>query len=183
MKLIIISIYLLFITSIVSFSQNSDFIRPLRQISSSEFKLEIEDSISILLPKVGNTQIKLSKVSNWGDPGDFHLVEIINSKYSKSFSNLDGWVKFNQNYPVNDELKNMNQTNTDLFLVASNENQSLLILFGWVYASDPGLCTVIDLNNGTIVYNQNSELTSISLQKGTLTFSEKLTVECYGYTK
>jgi hypothetical protein len=38
----------------------------------------------------------------------------------------------------------------------------LILLFGWVYANDPGLATIIDPTNGTILFNKQWDLQLIT---------------------
>ena len=117
------------------------------------------------------------------NPGDFTKIEIINKKYSVSFSNTDGWVKFDHNYSVSDDLKEMNELKSGKLFLVTNDRASYLVLFGWVYASEPGLCTIIDLKNGEIAFNYEKELISMSFDKSKFRFKDNYTTTCEAYSR
>nr|WP_321406445.1 hypothetical protein [uncultured Carboxylicivirga sp.] len=108
------------------------------------------------------------------DPGDFHQIEIkLDNGESWMKTNFDGWVRFDNNYPVPDFIKEQNQFNTDFLLLTDFGKTKLIGLFSWVYASEPGLLTFIEFSNGKprIMFNKKFDLTQLE--------SNKITVENY----
>ena len=109
--------------------------------------------------------IKLKKIKDWNDPGDFHQIELIldngNSIVETYFG---GWVKFGNNYPVNDELRKKNLIDSDLILISEiDKNKKIIMAFGWVYASEPGLLSIFEANGKIpqVLFNRNFEVNKI----------------------
>jgi hypothetical protein len=123
--------------------------------------------------------IVLRKIQDWTDTGDFHQMEItLDNKQKIIETCFDGWVKFGENYSVNDNLRKLNKINSDLLLVTDFDTDRILIFaFGWVYASTPGLMTVIDANGQTpkVIFNDNFGLEKIDNNSftGQFEYSEK----------
>ena len=109
--------------------------------------------------------LKLRVIKDWTDPGDFHQIEItLDNNQSIIETCFDGWVKFGENYPINENLKKSNKINSDLLLITNlNSDKILIFAFGWVYANTPGLMTIVDANGNApkIIFNDNFELESI----------------------
>lgn len=122
--------------------------------------------------------IKLREIKDWNDPGDFHQIEIVLDNDSNLVeTNFGGWVKFGQNYSVNDELRKMNKLDSDLILVTDfNTDLKILLAFGYVYASEPGLLSIFEANgeDPKVVFNKNFEIHSIDddLFQGVYEFKE-----------
>jgi len=110
--------------------------------------------------------IILRIIKDWPDAGDFHQIEIIlDNKEKKIETNFDGWVKFGQNYPVNDYLRKLNKLKSDLILVTEfNTNRKLIFAFGWVYASEPGFLSVFEANGKVpqMIFNDNFEIQDLN---------------------
>jgi hypothetical protein len=172
-----VSIFLMCFITICSIGQDK-FIDPLIPIGPDS-ELELVEQHEIELKDIGSSTIKLFTVKGWTDPGDVLKIEIINNNRTTAYSNADGWVKFDRNYPVSKELKEINELKSDKIIMVTNDKYSLLVLFGWVYASEPGLCTIINLNTGELVFNYNKELISISSDKRKFRFYDKTTTDCY----
>lgn len=113
--------------------------------------------------------IKLKRLKGWeNDPGDFHQIQITTDNgYSWSETNFSGWVRFDNNYYVPDSIKRLNQLDTDLLLLTDFESSKILGLFGWVYASQSGLLTMIDFSTDRprIMINKNVDLVCIDNEK------------------
>lgn len=158
--------------------QDKLFIQPLTPIEADSELIVVEEH-QIDLQNIGLTKIKLFTVKDWTDPGDVLKIEITNDKGTTAYSNIDGWVKFDHNYPVTRALKELNELKSDKIILVSNDKYALAVLFGWVYASEPGLCTIINLTTGEMVFNDNKELISISADKRNFKFKDKTTTACY----
>ena len=113
--------------------------------------------------------IKLRQLTDWNDPGDFHQIEIIlDNNKSVIETEFGGWVKFGNNYSVEEELKEMNQINSELILITNlNPNQKIVLTFGWVYASQPGLVSIFEGNGikPQLIFNKNFDIYKIRENK------------------
>lgn len=145
-----------------------------------ESKLKLVDKYLIDVSGIGPTVIKLFTIEGWSGPGDFLKIEISNKKYSVSYSNVNGWVRFDHNYPVPERIQKINELQSHKLLLVTGDDLALLVLFGWVYASDPGLCTIINLVDGEIVLNTNAELMSIKEDNCTFSVRMRNTIRCFG---
>ena len=108
--------------------------------------------------------IYLRQLPNWNDPGDFINIQVEDKRGNILFdkTNIDGWVKFGNNYSVPESVKKLNLLNSDEVLLVNNYSGKQLILFGWVYASKPGLMTIIDIfPRPKVIFNRNFEIKSI----------------------
>jgi len=109
-------------------------------------------------------KIFLKQIPDWNDPGDFLNIVITDKKGNELFNriNFSGWVRFGNNYYLPDSVISFNLIESDKALIIDNKNGKQLIVFGWVYASSPGLMTLIDLfPKPKIIFNQEFELKSI----------------------
>lgn len=108
-------------------------------------------------------KIIIEKIRNWNDPGDFHRIRIISQTGEYDFFNGHGWVSIGD-YELQ-SAKSLNDEN----LIKSNyaiitdvsEADKFLLCFGYAYASEPGLLSVVNLSNQhepNLVYNDNSYL-------------------------
>jgi hypothetical protein len=110
-------------------------------------------------------KIYLQHILDWNDPGDYLKVKIVDSNENILFeqTNFSGWVKIGNNYSLPETVIAENLIESDKVLLIDNKNGKQLILFGWVYASSPGLMTVIDLfPKPKIIFNTEFELIEIS---------------------
>ena len=116
--------------------------------------------------------INLKRLKGWeNDPGDFHQIQITTDNgFSWTETNFDGWVRFDNNYYIPDSVKRLNQLDTDLLLLTDFEDTKILGLFGWVYASESGLLTIIDFSTDQprIMINKNLDLVGIDNKKITI---------------
>jgi len=111
-------------------------------------------------------RICLQHIIDWNDPGDFLRVKIYDTKGKVIFNqtNFGGWVKFGNNYSLPEIVKEKNLIESNKALLIDNKTGKQLILFGWVYASQPGLMTIIDLfPTPEIIFNKKFELKEISM--------------------
>lgn len=89
-------------------------IKPLDPVNKTvESKMQLVDKFDFEVKEVGKTTVNLFMAKDWGDAGDFLKINITNDKYSVSFSNTNGWVRFDNNYSVSDNLKKTNELKTD----------------------------------------------------------------------
>ena len=107
-------------------------------------------------------KIELFNIVGWeGDPGDFRQILItLDNGSTWRETNFSGWVKFNANYTINDQVKSQNTLDSNLLLLTEFNGTKLLGMFGWVYASDPGLLTFVEFSSGKprILVNKNLDL-------------------------
>ena len=111
-----------------------------------------------------SSMIIIESIKNWGDPGDYLQFVEVDNRDSVLFKilNLDGWVKFGDNYDVPQTILDQNRIVSDHLLLLRINKSSYLFLFGWVYASSPGIMTVIKLEpRCEVVFNKEFQLNSI----------------------
>lgn len=146
-------------------------------IKVKEFKIDLDkNGIEDL--------IILNKLRDIGDdPGDFHQIIIQLDNGNKwSQINVGGWVRFDNNYSIPDPIKNLNQINTDLILLTNFGDTKIIGLFGWVYASEPGLLTIVEFSSGLprIMINKQFDLVSMDSNRITTKFlDDKCWTELY----
>jgi hypothetical protein len=144
------------------FSVSEKHIQPLNPLDNElDSRAEIIDHYNADIHGVGQTTIDLYHIPDWTDPGDFLKIKISNSKYTVEYSNIDGWVTFNNNYLVKDDIAKQNELESEKILLITNGKIPHLVLFGWVYESSPGLCTIIDLASGKIVFNDEDNILAV----------------------
>ena len=109
--------------------------------------------------------IILYRLKGWeNDPGDFHQIEIkMDNGYKWVETNFSGWVRFDNNYSVPDLVKEKNQIDTNLLLQTDFYSTKVIGLFGWAYASQPGLLTIIEFstNKPRVMLNENWRILKI----------------------
>lgn len=107
--------------------------------------------------------INIFNCPNWPDPGDFQKLEIKTSNHDLyEFYNLGDWINMNSDQIK--EFKSVNRVNTNRFLITDlSDNKTIMMIFGYRYASSPGNLTVIDLSKGKpdILFNDSFELDRI----------------------
>ncbi len=83
--------------------------------------------------------------------------------YEWKGTNFNGWVRFDNNYSVPNQVKEKNQIDTDLLLQTDFYSTKVLGLFGWSYASQPGLLTIIEFstNKPRVMLNENWHILKI----------------------
>ncbi len=101
--------------------------------------------IEVLRANYAQKELILLNCVNWeNDPGDFRKIKI----GSTEFVNMGGWTKVPEEYSKYSE--------SDYFLELNLDNRSpVIVLFGYVYASDPGYLSVISLTgaNPELIFN------------------------------
>lgn len=109
--------------------------------------------------------IILYRLVGWeNDPGDFQQIKIkMDNGFEWNETNFNGWVRFDHNYRVPNSVKEKNQIDTDLLLCTDFGETKILGLFGWAYASQPGLLTIIEFstNKPRVMLNKNWEILEI----------------------
>lgn len=127
--------------------------------------------------------IILKRLKGWeNDPGDFHQIRIkMDNGFEWTETNFLGWVRFDHNYLIPKPIKKLNQINTDLLLLTDFQTTKILGLFGWAYASEPGLLTIIEFSTGLprLMINKNLDLINIDNNKiSTQYLEDKYSIEC-----
>jgi hypothetical protein len=93
------------------------------------------------------------------DPGDFHRLQVILAN-GDSFDiiNVDGWIKDNHYKPKENELA------SDYITITEYEEAVFLLCFGWPYASQPALLTILDFSSGKsrVIFNKEFALRELS---------------------
>jgi hypothetical protein len=119
-------------------------------------------------------------INDWYDPGDFHKINLTIRGKNYSFSNIDGWVSISD-YQLQFIKRRMQseliQSDFGIVLPAS-ESDLILIIFGYPYASKPGLVTIIYLplnEEPYLIYNDNSYLYNYDI------FNDKMQVTISTY--
>jgi hypothetical protein len=104
-------------------------------------------------------KIILDKLDRWNDPGDFHRVRIEFKDTCYHFYNSSGWVEINHSFADEyiRDLTSINKIKSDYVILNENNNNLLLFVFGYVYASSPGLLTIINLSmkEPQLILNEN----------------------------
>jgi hypothetical protein len=92
-------------------------------------------------------RIILDNLDEWNDPGDFHRIRIEFKDTCFSFYNSSGWVKIenSSNYYIPD-FTSINKIDSEYIVLSKNNDNLLLFAFGYVYASNPGLLSIINLS-------------------------------------
>lgn len=133
--------------------------------NQQEYPFKEVETQTVDLNNDGKTdKITLFIIENWGDPGNFQKIKVeLYGEEPYEFSNYGGWVTFNENYSISEEIAAKSQLDSkNILLLNATPNSKLILLFGWVYANDPGLVTIIELNNGTILFNKEWDLLKIT---------------------
>jgi hypothetical protein len=99
-------------------------------------------------------------------PGDFHLIKIFTDNKQSVFFNPDGWVAKNITIYDVPMLSSANLSSKNyLSIIKFSENNYLLFVFGYPYASSPSLITIINLtqfDNSQLIFNKEYELYDIA---------------------
>lgn len=110
-------------------------------------------------------KIVATSLADWSDPGDYLRIEILNASNEPllQLTNFEGWVRFNKNYQVPDSVQSLNKISSDKLLVVDLNSQTYLLLFGWVYASEPGFLTMVELSSQPqMIFNKLYEIKGFS---------------------
>jgi len=111
-------------------------------------------------------ELIVEKIKDWNDPGDFHKIRIRNQKEEFVFFNSFGWVsigayqsQFIKSFSENNEIKS-----SSIYVLKASEKDILLFAFGYVYGSQPGLLSIINLSRydePILIFNDNFNLYSL----------------------
>lgn len=125
---------------------------------------EVETQIVDLNEDGKDDKITLFIIENWGDPGNFQKIRVeLTGEEPYEFSNYGGWVTFNDNYSISEEIAAINQLESqNILLLNATQNAKLIVLFGWMYASEPGLITIIDPLERRILFNKQWDLQQVT---------------------
>lgn len=94
--------------------------------------------------------IVLEKLKDWNDPGDYHRIRIVGDT-SYSFFNVDGWMEMDVSYSSID-----NRLESKYVILEKSNKRCLLYAFGYPYASEPELLTILNLNKKVdLIFNNN----------------------------
>ncbi len=165
-----LSIFLLLIASVYSKEAGKELIEPFYtddylNLDNPELTLSVTDSFEIDLNNNSkNDIIVLKKLNNWNDPGDFHQIVISYDNGQKfTYTNFDGWVKFGQNYYVQESIQKQNLIKSNKIILKKINNLNCIFLFGWIYASEPGLLSVISFEKEKpkIIFNTNFDIQNL----------------------
>jgi len=139
--------------------QNRQIIFPDKELENSKFIL-----IDKLLYQIDNDNIidtiKIFKIPDWNDPGDFQKIQVIlSSGKTYDIYNAGDWINIDSEDSVKFCKLNKIITNRLLITKISNE-KTFLIILGYGYASKPGILTVLDLNKGNlkVKFRENFEI-------------------------
>jgi hypothetical protein len=94
-----------------------------------------------------NILLEKLQIEKYEEPGDFHRIRIEFKDTCFSFYNSSGWVKIENsaNDYIND-FTSINKINSEYIVLSKNNDNLLLFAFGYVYASNPGLLSIINLS-------------------------------------
>lgn len=110
-------------------------------------------------------EIIIEKIKDWNDPGDFHRIRIKSQEKEYTFFNSDGWVKIGEyetqylNFFSETNLVKLRYVNVQ----KGSDKDILLFAFGYVYASQPGLLSILNLSRfdkPELIFNENNNLYS-----------------------
>ena len=102
-------------------------------------------------------KIIIEKIDDWNDPGEFHRIRIVRDTCF-SFFNVDGWIKVRPS--ILEYVQNFTTYNkilSDYIVLSKNSDDLLLFAFGYVYASQPGLLSIVNLSTKEpkLLFNYN----------------------------
>lgn len=107
------------------------------------------------------------KINNWNDPGDIHNVRVsVSGQEELVVFNGSGWIKLigsTQQKLRKIESENLS-VNNELVTAEIAKGEKLIFLFGYIYASEPGVLTVISLKEGydpKFVFNEQCQLVDV----------------------
>ncbi|MBW6480548.1 MAG: hypothetical protein K0B37_14060 [Bacteroidales bacterium] len=108
-------------------------------------------------------EIFIERIKGWNDPGDFHRIRIKKQEKEFVFFNSDGWViigEYETQY-----LNSFSETNeiksSYVSVQKASDKDILLFAFGYVYASQPGLLSILNLSRfekPVLIFNDNYNL-------------------------
>ena len=103
-------------------------------------------------------KIIVEKIEDWNDPGDFHKIRIEKNDTCYTFFNSSGWIKSCSSiFNYVPDFLTYNKINSDYVFLCENNGDLLLFIFGYIYASNPGLLTIVNLSlkEPKLLFNDN----------------------------
>jgi hypothetical protein len=132
----------------------------------SKIKLEFYrvDSLSYQIDnKIFN--FIFEKIKNEDEAGDFHKIRILHGEKNIDFFNPDGWIFAKHNLCDVPHLIDNNLVSNDYVIIQkASPNNILLFAFGYIYANDPSLLSIINLNyfeDPQLIFNSDYMLYNI----------------------
>jgi len=103
-------------------------------------------------------KIIVERIENWNDPGDYHRIKIEKTDTCYTFFNSSGWIKscpYIFRYVPN--FSTHNKIHSEYVFLIENNEDLLLFAFGYIYASQPGLLSIINLSlkDPKLLFNDN----------------------------
>ena len=95
---------------------------------------------------------------SWEEPGDFHRIRIEKNDTCYTFFNSSGWIKSCSSiFNYVPDFLTYNKINSDYVFLCENNSDLLLFAFGYIYASNPGLLTIVNLSlkEPKLLFNDN----------------------------
>lgn len=111
-----------------------------------------------------NDAIKIERIIDWGDPGDFHKITLtLSGQDEVMFFNIDGWMRVTPyELQFTESLKTNSLVKSDYVVIQkASKKDILLIAYGYVYASQPGLLTIVNITREkapALIFNDNYHL-------------------------
>jgi hypothetical protein len=114
-------------------------------------KLEFEVVESFIVEEIFkgvNAEVIIERIIGWDDPGDFHQIRIVSQEKEVSFFNAGGWVRISdfETQRISKDQNERLRFSDFFFLYRDNPNNNLILVFGYPYASQPGLLSIIKLS-------------------------------------
>lgn len=142
----------------------SKFIKPYYRndylrADNEKFQFELLEKIEYDLDGNGvDDIIRVLKLKNWEDPGDFHKVEILIDSKEFSFLNFEGWSKFND---ANNVLK------SNYISYINDGKHKVLVLNSFIYGAGPGLMSIIAIGNkkADLIFNDEYHIKNVQVTK------------------
>ncbi|NLO03070.1 MAG: hypothetical protein GX126_12270 [Bacteroidales bacterium] len=110
-------------------------------------------------------EIIVEKIKEWNDPGDFHRIRVRSQEKEYVFFNSDGWVtvgEYETQY-INSFSKTNEIKSRYVCVQKVSDKDILLFAFGYAYASQPGLLSILNLSRfgkPELIFNDNYHLYS-----------------------
>lgn len=115
-----------------------------------------------------NDSIVIERAKGWeSEPGDFQRIKIsILGEKEFLLQNIEGWIRNKFLIKYDQDFNKDNLIKSD-YVIAKRASEDNLLLFieGYVYASIPGFLTIINIYNNetpTLIFNDNIELFNLN---------------------
>ncbi len=135
----------------------------IKKIMGEDFKVEIIEHKKVFINNSANSiEIFLEKIVGWNDPGDFHKIRILSNSNEYVYYNNNGWIEYENEFYNKNNIQNVVNSKY-IFIEEKTDEDILLYVFSYVYASQPGYLSIINLttfNKPVLIYNEKSYLVS-----------------------